>query len=71
MVTVTKASLRPLLQRKRLPKHTRLFISGSLLYDILEANNLNKVHRLWNQTYWVNLKSCNNLTMSIIWIPNK
>jgi hypothetical protein len=71
MIKVSKATLRPLLRRKRLPKHINLFAVGSLLYDILEANDLHKVHRLWNQTYWVSLHSQDRSTMSINWQAHK
>jgi len=71
MIKVSKATLRTLLGRKRLPKHITLFIVSSLLYDILEANNLHETHRLWNMTYWVSLHSQDRSTMSINWQAHK
>ena len=54
---VTKASIRALTGRQRLPKRCRMFVAGSWLYDVLEANGLHKKVNLWQQTYWVVLRS--------------
>ena len=68
--TVTKASLRKLFERKRLPKRTRMFVIGSLLYDVLYANKLHEVHRLWASTYWVTVRSLDAKLMTITWKPH-
>ena len=62
-VTVSKASVRKLVQRKRLPVNFTMYIAGGWLYDVLKDNNID--HRLWQMTYWVRCKSKDQKRLTI------
>ena len=71
MITVSKQSVRTLTQRERLPKKFQMYVGGSFLFDVLEANGLSEKIHLWNQVYWITCKSVNNNQLKIHWRNEK
>lgn len=65
--TVTKASIRKLVRRNRLPRYFRMFVAGCWLYNVLEANGLEKKHHLWQMSYWVSVSSLDARLSTITW----
>ncbi len=70
-VKVTKDSVRALTRKKRLPSKFEMFIAGSWLYDVLQANELHEKFKLWNQTYWVTCRSLDARHLVISWRTEK
>jgi len=70
MVKVTKQSVRNLTGSKRLPKKFRMYVGGTFLYDVLEANGLSEKKRLWSQVYWISCRSLNRTHLKINWKEN-
>lgn len=64
---VSKTSIRELVHKKRLPSYFRMYVAGCWLYDVLQANNLEK--KLMAMTYWVTVKSLNSKQSVITWRP--
>jgi len=71
MIKVTKDSIRTLVGLKRLPRRFRMFVAGSWLYDVLKANGLHEQIHLWNQTYWVVLRSLDTKHLILNWRVDK
>jgi hypothetical protein len=65
MIKVSKDSIRTLVGLKRLPKRFRMYVAGSWLYDVLKANAI--TNHLWNEAYWVVLRSLDSKLMTITW----